>query len=62
VRGFGTRHVELTGIAETFTETEKLAVMVYSYHPQYLGTSSRDVLSTTFNMSGSLSLPWVKNP
>lgn len=61
VRGFGTRHVEMTGIAEAIAEGEELSIMVYGYHPQYPGTASRDQLSSVVQVSGQLSLPWVAN-
>lgn len=61
VRGFGERHVELTGIAEVIAEGEELSIMVYGYHPQYPATASRDQLSSIVQLSGQLSLPWVAN-
>lgn len=62
VRGYGTRHVEMTGIAEKLSEGDQLSVIVYGYHPQYFGTSSRDVLSPVVNVSGEIKLPWVDEP
>lgn len=57
VRGFGKRAVELTGVAEVIAANEKLGLLVYGYHPQYLGTASRDLATPAVRVSGTLSLP-----
>jgi len=56
-RGFGKRHVELTGVAERLAEGETLGLLVYGYHPQYLATASRDLLTPLVALRGSLNLP-----
>jgi len=57
IRGFGKRHVELTGVAERLAEGETLGLLVYGYHPQYLATASRDLLTPLVALRGSLNLP-----
>lgn len=57
IRGFGKRHVELTGVAERLADGESLGLMVYGYHPQYLATDSRDLLTPLVALRGSLNLP-----
>lgn len=57
IRGFGKRHVELTGVAERLAEGETFGLLVYGYHPQYLATASRDLLTPLVALRGSLNLP-----
>lgn len=57
VRGFGTRHVELNGVAEHLKAGEKLAILVYGYSPQYPVSGSRDPLSPVVVVQGTLNLP-----
>lgn len=61
VRGFGKRHVELTGVAEKLAEGESLGLFVYGYHPQYPVTSSRDLLTPIVALRGTLNLPALQN-
>lgn len=61
VRGFGKRQVELTGVAERLGPGEKLGLMVYGYHPQYLVTASRDLLTPLVAMRGQVNLPMVQH-
>ncbi len=61
IRGFGKRHVELTGVAERLGQGERLGLLVYGYHPQYLGTGSRDVLTPLVALRGNVNLPMVQN-
>ncbi|HEX4879916.1 MAG TPA: CocE/NonD family hydrolase [Limnobacter sp.] len=60
IRGFGKRHVELTGVAERLAEGEQFGLLVYGYHPQYLGTGSRDLASPLVALRGTINLPIVK--
>ncbi len=59
VRGYGTRHVEFTGIAERIAPNDQLVVMAYAFHPQYVVTGSRDLLSLGVQVSGNVQLPLV---
>lgn len=61
IRGFGKRHVELTGVAEKLAEGESLGLLVYGYHPQYPATSSRDLLTPIVALRGTLNLPALQN-
>jgi ABC-2 type transport system ATP-binding protein len=61
IRGFGKRHVELTGVAERLADGESLGLLVYGYHPQYLATGSRDLISPLVALRGSLNLPTLQN-
>ena len=61
IRGFGKRHVELTGVAERLADGERLGLLVYGYHPQYLATGSRDLISPLVALRGSLNLPTLQN-
>lgn len=61
IRGFGKRHVELTGAAERLAPGESLGLMVYGYHPQYLATGSRDMLTPLVALRGNVKLPMVQN-
>lgn len=60
LRGYGKRFVEMTGVAEKLGEGEQFGVLVYGYHPQYLGTSSRDLASPVVALKGTINLPVVK--
>ncbi|HEY1057514.1 MAG TPA: CocE/NonD family hydrolase [Limnobacter sp.] len=60
IRGFGKRHVELNGVAERLADGEKLGLLVYGYHPQYLATGSRDLVSPVVALKGTLNLPILK--
>lgn len=57
IRGFGKRHVEMTGVAERLAEGETLGLLVYGYHPQYLITGSRDLVTPLVALRGTLNLP-----
>lgn len=57
VRGFGKRHVELTGVAERLAPGESLGLLVYGFHPQYLATGSRDLATPLVGLKGSLNIP-----
>lgn len=59
VRGYGTRHVEFTGVAERLGPGDQLVVMAYAFHPQYVVTGSRDLLSLGVQISGNVQLPVV---
>ena len=61
VRGFGKRHVEMTGVAERLAEGETLGLLVYGYHPQYLATASRDLITPLVALRGTLNLPTLQN-
>jgi ABC-2 type transport system ATP-binding protein len=61
VRGFGKRHVEMTGVAERLAEGETLGLLVYGYHPQYLATASRDLVTPLVALRGTLNLPTLQN-
>jgi ABC-2 type transport system ATP-binding protein len=61
VRGFGKRHVEMTGVAERLAEGEALGLLVYGYHPQYLATASRDLVTPLVALRGTLNLPTLQN-
>ena len=61
IRGFGKRHVELTGVAERLAEGETLGLLVYGYHPQYLVTASRDLVTPLVALRGTLNLPTLQN-
>ncbi|MBA4315369.1 MAG: hypothetical protein EVA59_15475 [Limnobacter sp.] len=61
IRGFGKRHVELAGVAERLAEGETLGLLVYGYHPQYLVTASRDLVTPLVALSGTLNLPTLQN-
>ena len=61
IRGFGKRHVELTGVAERLAEGESLGLLVYGYHPQYLLTGSRDLITPLVALRGNLNLPILRN-
>ncbi len=61
IRGFGKRHVELTGVAERLAEGETLGLLVYGYHPQYLATASRDLVTPLVALRGTLNLPTLQN-
>lgn len=60
IRGFGKRYVELNGIAEKIGEGEQLGILVYGYHPQYLATGSRDLISPVVGLKGTINLPVLK--
>lgn len=60
IRGFGKRYVELNGVAEKIAEGEKLGVLVYGYHPQFLATGSRDLISPVVGLKGTINLPVLK--
>ncbi|HEX4917113.1 MAG TPA: CocE/NonD family hydrolase [Limnobacter sp.] len=60
IRGFGKRHVELTGVAEKLAEGEQFGVLVYGYHPQYPATGSRDIASPLVTLRGTIHLPVVQ--
>lgn len=61
IRGFGKRHVEMTGVAERLAEGETLGLLVYGYHPQYLATASRDLVTPLVALRGTLNLPTLQN-
>lgn len=61
IRGFGKRYVELTGVAERLGTGENLGLLVYGYHPQYLATGSRDVLTPLVALRGNVNLPMLQN-
>lgn len=61
IRGFGTRYVELTGVAERLEAGESLGLLVYGYHPQYPVTGSRDLLTPLVALRGNVNLPMVQN-
>lgn len=61
VRGFGKRHVEMTGVAERLAEGETLGLLVYGYHPQYLATASRDLVTPLVALRGTVNLPTLQN-
>jgi ABC-2 type transport system ATP-binding protein len=57
IRGFGKRYVELNGVAEKIAEGEKLGLLIYGYHPQFLATGSRDLISPVVGLKGTINLP-----
>lgn len=61
IRGFGKRHVEMTGVAERLAEGETLGLLVYGYHPQYLATASRDLITPLVALRGTVNLPTLQN-
>lgn len=59
VRGFGARQVEMTGVAERLGQGERFGFLVYGFHPQFLATGSRDLISPLVGLQGSIKLPVV---
>lgn len=62
IRGFGTHGTpqepaRLVAVAERLQPGDRLALMVYGFHPQYLGSFSRDVLVPAASISGRVQVP-----
>jgi ABC-2 type transport system ATP-binding protein len=62
IRGFGEHGnpqspARMVAVAERLLPGDELALMVYGFHPQYLGTFSRDVLVPATNLSGHVQVP-----
>ncbi|MHA7833175.1 MAG: alpha/beta hydrolase [Algiphilus sp.] len=62
LRGFGAHGTpqapeRLVAVAERLQPGDTLGLLVYGFHPQYLGTFSRDVLVPALTISGRVQLP-----
>jgi ABC-2 type transport system ATP-binding protein len=57
LRGLGEHDVNLNGIAERISKGDKLALLVYGYHPQFPASFSRDETIAAVNLSGEVDLP-----
>lgn len=62
LRGFGTHGSaqapeRLVAVAERLQPGDTVGLLVYGFHPQYLGTFSRDVLVPALTLSGRVQLP-----
>ncbi|MBB3046646.1 pimeloyl-ACP methyl ester carboxylesterase [Litorivivens lipolytica] len=58
IRGLGNHlSIEMVGIAERLAKGDRLGLLVYGYHPQYLASFSRDASIAAVNLSGDLQLP-----
>lgn len=57
IRGFGTHHIEMNGVAERLAEGDELALLIYAFHAQFPVTWSRDVFVPAVNFVGELQLP-----
>ncbi|WP_373079911.1 thrombospondin type 3 repeat-containing protein [Zhongshania sp.] len=57
LRGLGEHNVNLNGIAERISQGDKLALLVYGYHPQFPASFSRDETIAAVNLRGQVDLP-----
>lgn len=57
VRGLGEHAVSLVGVAERLEAGDRLGLLVYGYHPQYLVTVGRDPTIPVVNVEAELRLP-----
>jgi ABC-2 type transport system ATP-binding protein len=57
LRGLGEHDVNLNGIAERISKGNKLALLVYGYHPQFPASFSRDATIAAVNLRGQVDLP-----
>jgi ABC-2 type transport system ATP-binding protein len=57
LRGLGEHNVSLNGIAERISNGDKLALLVYGYHPQFPASFSRDETIAAVNLRGQVDLP-----
>lgn len=62
VRGFGSHGTpqepaRLVAVAERLQPGDRLGLMVFGFHPQYLGTFSRDILVPALNITGRVQVP-----
>ncbi|MFQ3200750.1 MAG: ABC-2 type transport system ATP-binding protein [Zhongshania sp.] len=57
LRGLGKHNVDLNGIAERISNGDKLALLVYGYHPQFPASFSRDETIAAVNLRGKVDLP-----
>ncbi len=57
LRGLGKHSVNLNGIAERIEQGDKLALLVYGFHPQFPASYSRDVSIEAVELNGSIGLP-----
>lgn len=66
LRGFGAHGTaqapeRLVAVAERLQPGDTLGLLVYGFHPQYLGTFSRDVLVPALTISGRVQLPLLRD-
>lgn len=57
VRGLGEHRVELVGVAERLAQGERLGLLIYGYHPQFLASFSRDPSQQLVNVEADIYLP-----
>ncbi|HCS28892.1 MAG TPA: hypothetical protein DIW43_15645, partial [Spongiibacteraceae bacterium] len=57
LRGLGRHTVEMVGVAERLLPGDKLGLLLYGQHVQFVVTFSRDATITAVNVNGTVDLP-----
>ncbi|MGQ0700916.1 MAG: CocE/NonD family hydrolase [Panacagrimonas sp.] len=57
VRGLGTHEIELNGIAARLAPGDRIVLLVYGLHPQFLLSGSRDISTLLIDVEGEIRLP-----
>ena len=57
LRGLGEHNVDMVGVAERLLPGDKLALLLYGQHVQFVATFSRDATIPAVNLNGDIDLP-----
>ena len=66
MRGFGSHGTpqdpeRLVAVAERLEAGDTLGLLLFGFHPQYLGTFSRDLLVPAVNLTGRVQVPLLSD-
>lgn len=57
LRGLGTHEIDMVGVAERLAPGDRVALLLYGYHPQYLASFSRDPSLPFVQVTGHVDVP-----